>query len=117
MKGTTMRKTVLPVLILLALTVPLIGQQQSNAPKGNVSILIDSRPDYAEIRIDGRFIGTTPLNYRLTPGVHKLELTRGHFNSWVRELTVTEGLPTRVTALLDSPAAEKPCATETPATQ
>ena len=109
-----MRKTVLPVLILLALTVPLIGQEPSNTPKRNVSILIDSRPDYAEIRIDGKFIGTTPLNYRLSPGVHKLELTRGRFSPWVRELTVTEGLATRVTALLDSPTAEKPCAMETP---
>jgi hypothetical protein len=110
-KGTPMRKTVLPILLLLALTVPLIGQQPANTPKSNVSILIDSRPDFAEIRIDGKFIGTTPLNYRLTPGVHQLELTRARYGSWVRELTVTEGLPTRVTALLEAPATEKPCPT------
>ena len=55
--------------------------------------------------------GTTPLNYRLTPGVHELELTRARYGSWVRELTVTEGLPTRVTALLEAPTSEKPCPT------
>jgi len=51
------------------------------------------------------------LNYRLTPGVHELELTRARYGSWVRELTVTEGLPTRVTALLEAPTSEKPCPT------
>jgi len=106
-----MRKTALPMMILLALTVPLIGQEPAKTPKSNVGILIDSRPDFAEIRIDGKFIGTTPLNYRLAPGVHQLELTRARYGSWVRELTVTEGLPTRVTALLETPTTERPCPT------
>ena len=55
-----MRKTLLPALFLLVLTAPLIGQEPSTSPKSNVGVLIDSRPDYAEIQIDGKFIGTTP---------------------------------------------------------
>lgn len=106
-----MRKTLLTILFL-ALTVPVIGQEPKSHP---VTVLIDSRPEFAEVRVDGKFVGSTPLNYRLTPGVHKLELTRMRYGAWIRELTVTEGIPTRVVGLLDEPSAAKPCPTETPA--
>jgi PEGA domain len=110
-----MRKTLLPALFLLVLTAPLIGQEPPTTPKSNVSVLIDSRPDYAEIQIDGKFIGTTPLNYRLTPGVHRVALTRPHYSPWVRDLTVTDRVPTRIGALLEQTTAQNPCgATETP---
>src|SRR6266568_1750765 len=110
-----MRKTLLPVLFLLMLTVPLIGQEPATTNKTRpVSVFIDSRPDFAEIQVDGKFIGTTPLNYRLTPGTHRVTLTRSRFTTWSRELLVTDGVPTRVGGLLEQTTAQNPCATETP---
>lgn len=110
-----MRKSILPMLLLLVLTVPLIGEEPATVAKSNaVPVLMDSRPDYAEIQVDGKFIGTTPLNYRLTPGVHRISLTRLRYSPWVRDLTVTANIPTRVAALLEENVAQKaPCPTET----
>src|SRR5712664_137824 len=110
-----MRKLLLPALFLLTLTPPLICEEPSTKVKTYaVPVYIESRPDYAEIQIDGKFVGTTPLNYRLTPGMHHLALTRGRFATWTRELQVTEGVATRVGALLEQTTAQNPCATETP---
>jgi len=113
-RKSTMRKTILPILLLLALTVPLIGQEPATSDKSYTPVVIDSRPDYAEIQIDGKFVGTTPLSYRLTAGVHRVALTRQRYSSWVRDLVVTNGIPTRVGALLEQTSAQNPCATETP---
>jgi hypothetical protein len=60
------------------------------------------------VRIDGAFVGTTPLPYRLAPGVHKIELQRRSYQTWSRDLTVATETPTNVTALLDEREA-KPC--------
>jgi hypothetical protein len=110
-----MRKLLLPAFFLLMLTAPLIGAEPSAKAKSySVPVYIDSRPDYAEIQIDGKFVGTTPLNYRLTSGVHRVALTRNRYTTWTRELLVTEGVATRVGALLEQTTAQNPCATETP---
>ncbi len=110
-----MRKLLLPALFLLMLTAPLIGEEPATAAKSrSVSVYIDSRPDFAEIQVDGKFIGTTPLNYRLTPGMHRVTLTRSRFAPWTRDLLVTDGIPTRVAGLLEQTTAQNPCATETP---
>ena len=98
-----MRKA-LPILLPL-LTVPLIGEERQRP--NTVSVVIDSRPDYAEIVVDGKFIGTTPLNYRLTPGVHRIELTRPGYSTWVRDLTVSDEVPTRVAPILQPPNKQK----------
>ena len=111
-----MRKAILPLLLLVALTIPLVGEEPAPVVKIHaVPVVIDSRPDYAEIQVDGKFIGTTPLNYHVTPGVHRISLTRLRYSPWVRDLTVTAGIPTRVAALLEETTAPKPCPTETPA--
>lgn len=99
-----MRKA-LPILLLL-MTVPLIGQEKQRPH--TTSVMIDSRPDYAEIVVDGKFIGTTPLNYRLTPGVHRIELTRPGYSVWVRDLTVSDEVATRVAPILLEAPREKP---------
>lgn len=106
----TKRFLVLPLLLLFAS--PMLAQDE---PK-TVRVLIDSQPAFAEITVDGKFIGTAPLDYRLAPGVHRLVLTRSHRQSWVRDLTVNPGLATRVTALMET-SDEKPCAASATATK
>jgi hypothetical protein len=110
-----MRKLLLPALFLLMLTAPLIGEEPATTAKTrSVPVYIDSRPDFAEVQVDGKFIGTTPLNYRLTPGMHRVTLSRARFTPWTRDLLVTDGVSTRVGGLLEQATAQNPCATETP---
>lgn len=69
-------------------------------PVVRVPVAIYSRPDFADIYLNGKFIGSTDVEQRLTPGVHVIEIRREGYGSWRRELTVTAGNPTRVVALL-----------------
>lgn len=104
-----MRKTIASILcaILVSAAVPLAAGE--NEKTNNTSVVIDSRPEHAEIRLNGKFIGTTPLSYQLAPGTHHIELMRPDFESWTRDLTVTNS-PTRVVALLQSGHGSAPCA-------
>jgi PEGA domain-containing protein len=103
------RYAVISLVVVALITIPLLARAQSErAPLPLVHVAINSRPEIAEVRIDGAFVGTTPLPYRLTPGVHKIEMTRHAFQNWSRELTVTAENGTSVTALMDESDA-KPC--------
>jgi len=69
---------------------------------GEVSI--SSNVANAEVLIDGKFIGNTPLaGVRLPGGSHAIEVTAKGYSSWKRELTVVPGSPTRVVAQLEQP--------------
>lgn len=65
-----------------------------------VSVFIESRPDRAELYIDGKLVGSTDLNYHLTPGVHTIEVRKEGFEVWRRELTVSPGVSTKLSAML-----------------
>jgi hypothetical protein len=101
---------ILSLLVVAALLViPLIASAQSEKSEPRlVHVTFNSRPDWAEVRVDGAFVGTTPLPYKLTAGVHKIEMQRRSYQSWSRDLTVSSETPTNVTALLDEREA-KPC--------
>ena len=66
-----------------------------------VGVTFNSRPDPAEVYVDGKFIGTTPVGHKLAPGVHVIEIGREPYQKWRRELTLTPGNPTQVTAVLE----------------
>ncbi|HEX2060700.1 MAG TPA: PEGA domain-containing protein [Thermoanaerobaculia bacterium] len=91
------RNAVAAAVLLLALTMPVVAEEASG--KSRTPVVIDSRPEHAEIRLNGKFIGTTPLSYRLPDGVHRIELIRPEFQPWVRDLSVTD-TPTKVVAVL-----------------
>lgn len=66
-----------------------------------VGVTFNSRPNPAEVYVNGAFIGTTPVGRKLPPGVHVIEIGGDRYQKWRRELTVTAGNPTQVTALLE----------------
>ena len=101
------KKLTIAALFLLALT-PLMISADTPLKVHAVPVHIDSRPDLAEVWIDGKFVGSTSLSYRLAPGEHKIELVRPRYASWSRTLTVAPDQPTRVAALLQE-SSEKPC--------
>lgn len=90
------------LLIIVSTLSFLIASSAFAADPAPVRILIDSRPEYAEIWIASKFVGTTPLDYQLVPGDHKIELVRPRYKSWTRELTVSPQMPTKVIALLET---------------
>ena len=93
--------------LLLALT-PLFMAADSPTKAHTVPVQIDSNPGLAEVWLDGKFVGSTPLPYRLTPGDHKIELVRPRYTAWTRTLTVMPEQSTRVAALLQE-SNDKPC--------
>lgn len=104
-----LRKISIPVVILALLLLPLTAAAQAGkTPPRLTGVHFDSRPEFAEIRVDGVFVGSAPLGYRLTPGMHKIELSRHGFAPWTRDLLVSEDAPTNVIALLDDDGV-KPC--------
>ncbi len=74
---------------------------EPNTPLVRVPVSILSRPEAADIYLDGKFVGSTDVEQRLSPGVHTIEIRREGYQSWRRELTVSQGNPTRVVALLE----------------
>ena len=65
-----------------------------------VNVTIESRPSDSEVYVAGKFVGTTPMVARLTPGDHKIEVRSPEGGTWQRELTVLANSPTRVKAYL-----------------
>jgi hypothetical protein len=104
-----MLKRIAVVVVLGLLLIPLIASAEGEKSEQRlIGVHFNSRPDFAEVRVDGVFVGTTPLPYRLTPGVHKIEMARQRYQSWTRELFVSADVPTNVTALLED-RDSKPC--------
>jgi hypothetical protein len=62
---------------------------------------ITSDPDGAEIFLDDKFIGTTPVTLRLTDGTHTLILRSPHHVDWQRSITVLKDSAVTVKATLD----------------
>jgi hypothetical protein len=92
---------------LLLLLTPLFLAADSPIKVHTTTVQIESRPDMSEVWLDGKFVGSTPLIYRLTPGDHKIEMIRPRYMTWTRTLTVAADQPTRVAALLETN--DKPC--------
>jgi len=66
------------------------------------SVHIRSKPDGAEILINGAFMGYAPATLRMKPGEHQLRLMLPGKAPWERVLVVTPGGVTNVQAALES---------------
>ncbi len=58
-----------------------------NAVKGRLDI--NSRPDGAEVRIDGKGAGTTPLSLDAFGGLHRIEIRKDGFESLADDVEIT----------------------------
>ena len=67
-------------------------EQAKAVPAANAAgiLRIDSTASNAEIEVDGEFLGTTPLEVPLAPGLHSVTIRKPGFSTWVREITVVE---------------------------
>ncbi|HYX30856.1 MAG TPA: PEGA domain-containing protein [Pyrinomonadaceae bacterium] len=55
----------------------------------NSAVTIKSVPEAAEITVDDKFVGTTPSTIQLTPGEHRIVVSKSGFKNWERTMTVT----------------------------
>ena len=78
-------------------------EQASRTPVATTgSLFIDSRPIGAEVSVDGRSIGVTPVTLDdLSPGDHRVVLRIPGFNLWATTAQVKAGSRTRVAASLE----------------
>jgi serine/threonine protein kinase len=78
-------------------------EQASRTPVATTgSLLVDSRPVGAEVSVDGRSIGVTPVTLDdLSPGDHRVVLRIPGFNLWATTAQVKAGSRTRVAASLE----------------
>jgi hypothetical protein len=56
------------------------GQPTEKPPANKAILTITSAPPFAEVIVDGRFMGTTPVKGKeIPPGKHKLQITHRSF--------------------------------------
>src|SRR6202161_2810667 len=67
---------------------------------GEVKCNFTSTPSGAEITLDGKYVGSTPLAITLSPGSHTVNFSLPGFVPWTRNLTVSPGSELTVSAIL-----------------
>ena len=68
------------------------GQTAATSTTSDISsVVVTSTPDYADITVDGKFLGTTPSTVRMTPGDHSVTIEKTGFKAWQRVMTLTAG--------------------------
>lgn len=78
------------------------SQAESKPDEAELStIVVKSTPDGADIKIDGKFIGSTPSTLRLAPGEHSIIIEKSGFNPWQRKINITNNGSVTVDATLD----------------
>jgi hypothetical protein len=81
-------------------TTPPIKEPPTRAA-GPGSLQVLSRPVGAEVFVDGRSVGRTPLSIEADPGRHDVRLALPGFNPWQTTVDVKPGSPTRVSGSLE----------------
>jgi len=64
---------------------------QAAPPSGTSTIAIKSSAEHAEVEVDGKFLGTTPLEISLSAGGHKLLVRKVGFRPWSRDVELLAG--------------------------
>lgn len=63
----------------------------SAQPDDRAQVQIKSDPDGADILVDGKFVGNTPSELRLSAGEHSIKVQKSGFQDWERKVTVIAG--------------------------
>jgi hypothetical protein len=72
------------------------------ADTGSGQLTVESRPAGAQVFIDGRLVGTTPLSLDEVPaGEHALHLDRDGYRRWSSPIRIAGAQRNRVAASLD----------------
>jgi hypothetical protein len=80
---------------------PAVEETPPRAPTGPGSLQVLSRPAGAEVIIDGKSVGRTPLSMETSPGAHDVRLSLPGFKGWATTVDVKAGGTTRVSGSLE----------------
>lgn len=73
------------------------------SPEARGKVSVDASEAHAEVLVDGKLIGTTPVSeLPLEAGVHTIEVRKKGFKSWVREVTIMADASTRFIVNLEA---------------
>ena len=82
--------------------VPPPAVVEEKAPlTGPASLQVVSRPAGAEVIVDGKSVGRTPLSMEMSPGSHDIRLSLPGFKGWATTVDVKPGVTTRVSGSLE----------------
>jgi diacylglycerol kinase family enzyme len=82
------------VVLLLAVVGWLATRDTGGMRAGEGELVVTSRPEGAQVTVDGEVRGTTPLTVRLDAGAHVLEVKSGTSEPRVIPLTIQAGVQT-----------------------
>ena len=83
-------------------TVPPPAVVEEKPPlTGPASLQVVSRPAGAEVIVDGKSVGRTPLSMEMSPGSHDIRLSLPGFKGWATTVDVRAGRTTRVSGSLE----------------
>jgi hypothetical protein len=67
------------------------------------AVSIRSKPDGADLTVDGKYVGSTPSVLQLSPGEHSILIEKAQFGPWKRIISVSAGASATVNADLQNP--------------
>ena len=106
-KKLTIRAVALALIaVSLLATVTFADVQPPQQRESRVPVHFISRPDYADLYVDGKFVGSTDVSLRLPAGVRTVEIKRDGYETWRRELVLSSDNPTRVAVVLTKASKE-----------
>jgi hypothetical protein len=81
----------------------LTGANQAGAEPGwrSATVMLTSVPELAEIRVDETPAGNTPAELSLVPGKHKIQVSLGGCEDWVRDIDVRPSSEVSLNAVLE----------------
>jgi PEGA domain len=105
-----LEQTLLDMIGQLALRNPGTTQSVvgSTAPALPATVSITSNPPGGDIEIDGKFVGSTPSKFELTPGKHEIHVKKSGLRDWHRILDLLAGANIALAAELIAGENEKP---------
>ena len=105
-----LEQTLLDMVGQLALRNPRATQSVvgSTAPALPATVSITSNPPGGDIEIDGKFVGSTPSKFELTPGKHQIQVRKSGHRNWHRILDLLTGASIALAAELIPGENEKP---------
>jgi hypothetical protein len=78
-----------------------VSTDETPVSTATVEVAISSSVENADVYVDGHFVGNAPMpNYRLTTGIHTIEVRATGYETWSREMTVAVNAATRISAQL-----------------
>ena len=99
-KNRTIRTIAFSLVILSLIATATIAEDRTEEREHSVPVQFNSKPDNCELWLNGEFVGSADVSFRLTAGKHVIEMRRDGYEPWRRELSVKRGNPTRVVGLL-----------------